>query len=78
MRSGIAFWLDGVEAPIYAPLELDKNVDVAIVGGGQVGLHCARRLAGSGLDVLVLEARRVGQQATGRSTAKVTVQHGRK
>lgn len=78
MRSGIAFWFDGVEAPIYAPLEMDKNVDVAIVGGGQVGLHCARRLAGSGLDVLVLEARRVGQQATGRSTAKVTVQHGRK
>ncbi|MCU0790321.1 MAG: FAD-binding oxidoreductase [Nitratireductor sp.] len=41
-----------------------------------VGLHCAWRLRESGLSVVVLEARRIGRQATGRSTAKVTSQHG--
>ncbi|WP_173933546.1 FAD-dependent oxidoreductase [Chelativorans sp. Marseille-P2723] len=78
MKNGIPFWFDGVEAPAYPPLDEDLDVDVAIVGGGQVGLHCAYKLKDSGLRVVVLEARRIGRQATGRSTAKVTVQHGRR
>lgn len=78
MESGIPFWFDKVEPPAYPPLAADLEVDVAIVGGGQVGLHCAHRLKGSGLRAAVFEARRIGRQATGRSTAKVTSQHGQK
>ena len=33
-------------------------------------------LAQAGLSVAVLEARRIGRQVTGRSTAKITCQHG--
>jgi glycine/D-amino acid oxidase-like deaminating enzyme len=51
-------------------------VDVAIVGAGMAGLHCALALRDSGLSVAVFEARLVGGQATGKSTAKVTSQHG--
>src|SRR5690606_34306787 len=43
---------------------------------GIVGLQTALLLRDSGLKVAVLEARQVGRQATGRSTAKVTSQHG--
>ena len=40
---------------------LPRSVDVVVVGGGLSGLVAARRFAGSGRSVLVLEARdRVG------------------
>src|SRR5690606_38001742 len=52
------------------------QVDVAVIGGGIVGITTARLLKDMGLTVAVLEARRVGRQVTGRSTAKITSQHG--
>src|SRR5881397_136026 len=33
-----------------------RTIDVAIVGGGAIGLSCARELARSGAEVTVLEA----------------------
>src|SRR5207244_310670 len=59
----------------YPAIEESRRVDVAIVGAGIVGLTAAHMLARAGLAVTVLEARRVGRQVTGRSTAKVTSQH---
>lgn len=76
MQATNVFWLEGAEPRSYPALSGDVTVDVAILGAGMVGLHCAWALANSGLRVAVLEARRIGQQATGRSTAKVTSQHG--
>jgi glycine/D-amino acid oxidase-like deaminating enzyme len=76
MPDGTAFWLDG-RAPIgLSPLVHEIEVDVAIVGAGMAGLHCALALRGSGLRVAVFEARHVGFQATAKSTAKITSQHG--
>jgi glycine/D-amino acid oxidase-like deaminating enzyme len=40
-------------------------VDVAIVGGGIVGITTARLLKDRGLKVALLEARRVGCEVTG-------------
>jgi D-amino-acid dehydrogenase len=42
------------------PLELPRSVDVAIVGGGVVGVACALELARRGAEVLVIERDRVG------------------
>lgn len=53
----------------------DIDVDVAIIGGGIVGVVAARLLKEHGQRVAVVEAGRVGHGATGRSTAKVTSQH---
>jgi glycine/D-amino acid oxidase-like deaminating enzyme/nitrite reductase/ring-hydroxylating ferredoxin subunit len=52
------------------------QADVAVIGGGIVGITTARLLKDMGLTVAVIEARRVGRQVTGRSTAKLTSQHG--
>ncbi len=59
----------------FAGLRGDIDVDVAIVGGGIVGVIAARLLKDGGHSVAVIEAGRVGQGVTGRSTAKVTAQH---
>src|SRR5262245_57866156 len=60
----------------YPALSGSGGADVAIVGAGIVGLTAAYLLAQAGVSVAVLEARRVGRQVTGRSTAKITSQHG--
>ena len=41
-----------------------------------MGLTAALQLAWAGQKVAVVEALRVGRQVTGRSTAKITTQHG--
>ena len=72
------YWVATVAGamPDYAPLDGDLAVDVAIIGGGIVGLTAAELLARAGRWVALIEARQVGRQVTGRSTAKVTSQHG--
>jgi len=41
------------------------TADVIVVGAGVVGLSAARALAGEGRRVLVIERRRVGEEASG-------------
>ncbi len=72
------YWNATAEAPDFPALRGDLDVDVAIIGGGIVGITAARLLKDRGQTVAVIEARRVGRQVTGQSTAKVTSQHGLK
>ncbi|MEX0759784.1 MAG: FAD-dependent oxidoreductase, partial [Tistlia sp.] len=66
----------GGPAPTYPSLQGDLQVDVVVIGAGIVGLTAAELLRRGGKRVAVLEALRVGRQATGKSTAKITSQHG--
>lgn len=59
----------------FPALAGEAACDVVIVGGGIVGLTTALALLERGKSVAVLEARRIGRQVTGRSTAKITTQH---
>ncbi len=51
----------------FAPLKGETRADVCIVGGGYTGLSAALHLAQAGLDVVLLEAHRVGFGASGRN-----------
>ena len=53
------------------------DVDAAVVGAGIAGLSTAIELRERGESVLVLERDRIGSGTTGKSTAKLTSQHGR-
>ena len=58
----------GVPAP---PVDGDKHVSVAVVGGGFTGLSAALHLAQAGVDVAVLEANEPGWGASGRNGGQV-------
>jgi gamma-glutamylputrescine oxidase len=56
-----------VPAPARAALAFDLDVDVCVVGGGLAGLTVAREIARRGWSVVLLEARRIAWNASGRN-----------
>lgn len=57
--------------PDYPALTGETRADVCVIGGGYTGLSAALELAQRGLDVVVLEAGRVGSGASGRNGGQI-------
>ncbi len=55
----------------FPSLRGEERADVCVVGGGYMGLSAALHLAEKGLDVVLLEAHRVGFGASGRNGGQV-------
>ncbi|MGZ5873073.1 MAG: NAD(P)/FAD-dependent oxidoreductase [Bradyrhizobium sp.] len=63
-----SLYADTAVSPAATPaLDVDKNVSVAIIGGGFAGLSTALHLAEQGTDAIVLEARQPGWGASGNN-----------
>jgi glycine/D-amino acid oxidase-like deaminating enzyme len=60
-------WLAQVDSVENAPLAGDVTADVCVVGGGYSGLWTAITLASAGARVVLVEARRCGDGASGRN-----------
>ena len=71
----ISYWNATAPKDRFPALTGENEVDLAIIGGGIVGVTTARLLKDRGLKVAVVEAGRVGEEVTGKSTAKITSQH---
>ena len=70
-------WIEtGPAQPDFAQLERDVHADVAVIGGGIVGITAALLLREAGATVALLEADRMTHGVTGHTTAKVSSQHG--
>ncbi len=72
---GHPIWVTG-ERTACPPLRGKQQAEAVVVGGGLCGVTTAYLLARGGMNVVLLEADRLGQGASGHSMAKVTVQHG--
>lgn len=73
--TGQSYWNATAPSSAFPALSGDIEADVAIIGGGIVGVTTARMLKDRGLKVALVEARGVGEEVTGKSTAKITSQH---
>lgn len=73
-----SYYTATAEAPgPYAPATGELTCDVCIIGGGYTGLSAALHMAEAGLDVLLLEAQRVGFGASGRNGGQVAAGHNK-
>ncbi len=59
------------ERPSYSSMDGDVRADIAIVGGGYTGLSAALRLADQGTDVVLVDAHRFGDGASGRNGGQI-------
>ncbi|WP_034869637.1 FAD-dependent oxidoreductase [Clostridium lundense] len=69
------YWIISSSTTDYPILDHDINVDVAIIGGGIVGITSAFLLKRKGLKVAIIEANKIAHGTTGHTTAKITSQH---
>ena len=73
-----SIWLATNPGTDHSPLTEMTSVDVAVCGGGIVGLTAGLQLAETGRSVAIVERDRIASGTTGHSTAKLTTQHGLK
>lgn len=69
-------WTRGVELPRFGALEGKISADACVIGGGLCGLLTAHFLREAGLSTVLLESGRIACGTSGRTTAKLTAQHG--
>lgn len=69
-------WNEEVKIKKREPLNGDLSVEAVIIGAGITGILTAHFLQKAGKKVAVLEADRIGNGQTGKTTAKITYQHG--
>jgi gamma-glutamylputrescine oxidase len=65
------FYQLALDPPDYPPLDGTRKADVCIVGGGYTGLSAAIHLAEAGADVVLVEASRMGDGASGRNGGQI-------
>jgi glycine/D-amino acid oxidase-like deaminating enzyme/nitrite reductase/ring-hydroxylating ferredoxin subunit len=71
-----SLWIDTTHATDFPPLQRGITVDVAIIGGGIVGVTAAALLKDAGLTVAIIDMSRIIRSVTGHTTAKITSLHG--
>ncbi|HEX8159808.1 MAG TPA: FAD-binding oxidoreductase, partial [Solirubrobacteraceae bacterium] len=70
-------WIEtGPAQPTFPQLAEEVRADVAVIGGGIVGITTALLLQQAGASVVLLEANRLARGVSGHTTGKISSQHG--
>ncbi len=75
MKFTRSYWIDSTKETKYPSLKEDLTIDIAIVGGGIVGITSALLLIKEGYKVAIFEGNKIIKGASGHTTAKITSQH---
>lgn len=67
-----SYWIDSASLPRFPKLDQNVKVDVAIVGGGIMGITAAYLLKRAGKSVALVERSRLASIDTGHTTAHLT------
>lgn len=70
-----SYWIESAPGPELSQAPVNARADVAVIGGGIAGLTAAALLRQAGKTVVVIEARRIAEDVTGHTTAKLTSLH---
>ena len=70
--NNLSYWISSTPSTGYPSLRPGTSVDVAIIGGGILGITAAYLLKQEGLTVAVIEGDRIVRGVTGYTTAKIT------
>src|SRR5688500_656440 len=68
----ISLWIDTTPQTNFPVLTEEISCDTVIIGAGIVGVTCALLLQRAGLQVALIERKKVSEKTTGKTTAKVT------
>ncbi|MBF6301662.1 FAD-dependent oxidoreductase [Nocardia amamiensis] len=71
-----SLWLHGAQIPARLRLTPGSRFDTVVIGGGLTGLVTALLMAENGIEVAVVEGRRVGAGTTGSTTGKISLLQG--
>ncbi len=71
-----SLWMENVKLKDYERLTGNHKTDVLIIGGGLFGILTAHMLSKENVDYKLVEAGKLCGGNTGRTTAKITAQHG--
>ena len=71
-----SIWQETEKLPGFPKLQQDIKADVLIIGGGMAGILCAYRLREAGISAILVEQNTLCSGVTGKTTAKITSQHG--
>lgn len=69
--SNISVWIDTVQAPDFAPLQQNIEVDTVVIGAGIAGITTAYCLKQAGRQVVLIEDGLPCSGETGRTTAHI-------
>lgn len=72
-RKESTFWLENCPGTNFSTLKSGLDVDVAVLGGGIVGVTTAKLLKEEGFKVALIEADRIVKEVTAGTTAKISV-----
>lgn len=71
-----SYWQKTASLPHFPRAEGELHTDVLVIGGGLAGLLTAFTLQQKGARVTVVEKGRIFSGESGKTTAKITYQHG--